>query len=416
MLAFGGDFAVKRWFSVSTVVLSLLIASFCSRTALASDEVKWVEVHTAHFSVITDAGDRKGREVALRMEQMRAVFGQILLKNKLKMPVPVMVVALKSDKQYGMVAPGRQSKAGGFYVPGTDRIYIVLNLFEADPWRAVAHPLAHYFLNYNYPPAQGWFDEGLAEYFGSIQIGSKQVEMGGDPELAPEWHEDIFDEMRRDPRKPQSLTQLLSSPVWLSMVDLFTMKHDSSGATEGTHNTLYYAQSWMVIHYLVNKNKMPEAGTYFNLALNQRVPVEKAMVEAFDLSAPQMEEAVKTYFKSLSGLGIALDQAKKPVADPANIPQPIHFNVPFDVDELAAAVNSVPDVEARAVIGDIMARVPEHHDQAVHDLQQLVRDPKDNEAARRGLARDHMQQKRFDAAVDELEKAAELNPRDPWIW
>jgi len=407
---------VKRWFSVSTVVLSLLIASFCSRTALASDEVKWVEVHTAHFSVITDAGDRKGREVALRMEQMRAVFGQILLKNKLKMPVPVMVVALKSDKQYGMVAPGRQSKAGGFYVPGTDRIYIVLNLFEADPWRAVAHPLAHYFLNYNYPPAQGWFDEGLAEYFGSIQIGSKQVEMGGDPELAPEWHEDIFDEMRRDPRKPQSLTQLLSSPVWLSMVDLFTMKHDSSGATEGTHNTLYYAQSWMVIHYLVNKNKMPEAGTYFNLALNQRVPVEKAMVEAFDLSAPQMEEAVKTYFKSLSGLGIALDQAKKPVADPANIPQPIHFNVPFDVDELAAAVNSVPDVEARAVIGDIMARVPEHHDQAVHDLQQLVRDPKDNEAARRGLARDHMQQKRFDAAVDELEKAAELNPRDPWIW
>ncbi|HYU48057.1 MAG TPA: tetratricopeptide repeat protein [Terriglobales bacterium] len=407
---------MKRWFSVSTVVLSLLIASFCSRTALASDEVKWVEVHTAHFSVITDAGDRKGREVALRMEQMRAVFGQILLKNKLKMPVPVMVVALKSDKQYGMVAPGRQSKAGGFYVPGTDRIYIVLNLFEADPWRAVAHPLAHYFLNYNYPPAQGWFDEGLAEYFGSIQIGSKQVEMGGDPELAPEWHEDIFDEMRRDPRKPQSLTQLLSSPVWLSMVDLFTMKHDSSGATEGTHNTLYYAQSWMVIHYLVNKNKMPEAGTYFNLALNQRVPVEKAMVEAFDLSAPQMEEAVKTYFKSLSGLGIALDQAKKPVADPANIPQPIHFNVPFDVDELAAAVNSVPDVEARAVIGDIMARVPEHHDQAVHDLQQLVRDPKDNEAARRGLARDHMQQKRFDAAVDELEKAAELNPRDPWIW
>ena len=404
---------MNRWFSIGTVVLSLLIAAFYSRLALASDEPKWVEVHSAHFSVITDAGEKKGREVALRLEQMRTVFGQVLLKDKLKMPVPITVVALKSDKQYGMVAPGKQSMAGGFYAPGSDRIYIVLNLSGADPWRAVAHPLAHYFLNYNYPPAQGWFDEGLAEYFGSIQIGSKQVEMGGDPELAPEWH---YDEMRRDAKAPQSLTQLLSSPVWLSMVDLFTMKHDGSGAREGTHHTLYYAQSWMVIHYLVNKNKMPETGTYFDLVLNQKVPVEKAMVEAFDLSPAQMEEAVKMYFKALSGLGIAQDQSKKPVADPMNNPQPIHFNVPFDVDDLGMAVSSVPDAEARAVIGDIMARVPEHHDQAIHDLQQLVADPKDNEVAHRGLAWDHVQHKQFDAAADELEKAADLNPRDPWIW
>jgi hypothetical protein len=35
----------------------------------------------------------------------------------------------------------------------------------------------------------------------------------------PEWHEDVFDnEMRRDPNVPQSLTQLVSSPVWMSMV------------------------------------------------------------------------------------------------------------------------------------------------------------------------------------------------------
>lgn len=407
---------MKSWFRIGIVVLTLLIAAFCSRPALASDEPKWVQVHSTHFSVITDAGEKKGREIALRMEQMRAVFGQVLLKDKLKMPLPITVVALKSDKQYGMIVPGKQSMAGGFYVPGPDRVYIVLNLFEADPWRAVAHPLAHYFLNYNYPPAQGWFDEGLAEYFGSIQIGSKRVEMGGDPELAPEWHEDIFEDLRRDPKTPQSLTQLLSSPVWLSMVDLFTMKHDGSGAREGTHHTLYYAQSWMVIHYLVNKNKMPETGTYFDLVLNQKVPVDKAMVQAFDLSPSQFEEAVKTYFKSLSGLGIALDQSKKPVVDPMDNPQPIHFNVPFDVDDLGMAVSSVPDTETRAVICDIMARVPEHHDQAIHDLQQLVADPKDNEPAHRALAWDHLQQKRFDAAAEELEKAADLNPRDPWIW
>ena len=356
VLAFPGrDTTVTCRFAIGAVVLSVLVAGCFLPLASAKDEPKWIEVHTAHFSVLTDAGDKRGREVALRMEQMRAVFGQLLLKNKLKMPIPVTVIALKSDKQYGMTAPAKQSLAGGFYVPGSDRVYIVLNLFAADPWRAVAHPLAHYLLNFNYPPAQGWFDEGLAEYFGSIQIG-KQVEIGGDPELAPEWHEDIFDQMRRDPNTPQSLTQLLSSPVWLSMADLFTMKHDGSGAREGTHNTLYYAQSWMVVHYLVNKNKMPEAGTYFNLVLNEKVPVEKAMVQAFDMTPEQMEDAVKTYCKSLSGLGIALDQAKKPVAEPVDVQQPDRLALPLDADEIGMAVSPVKEEEARAVIGDEIGR------------------------------------------------------------
>jgi tetratricopeptide (TPR) repeat protein len=404
--------------AIATFVLLtqfLVVALVAPPSAFAKDEPKWLDVHTAHYSVITDAGEKRGREVALRMEQMRAVFGQLLLKDKLKMPVPITVIALKSDKQYGLVAPAKQSAASGFYVPGSDRIYIVLNLFAADPWRAVAHPLAHYLLNYNYPPAAGWFDEGLAEYFGSIQIG-KQVDIGGDPELAPEWHEDIFDEMRRDPNIPQSLTQLISSPVWLSMVDLFTMKHDSSGTREGTHHTLYYAQSWMVVHYLLSKNKLPEAGTYFDLVQNQKLPVEKAIVQAFDMSPSQMEDALKTYFKSLSGLGIALDQSKKPAADPVEVQQPDHLPLPFGGDDIGMAVNPVQDVDARAIICDMMTRVPEHRSQALRDLQQLTADPKDNEAAHRGLAWDDIRQKKFDAAADELDKAIELNPRDPWIW
>jgi len=349
------------------------------------------------------------------MEQMRAVFGQLLLKDKLRMPVPVTVVAFKSDKQYAELAPIKQSTAGGFYVPGYDRIYIGLNLFEIEPWRAVAHSLGHYFLNFNYPPTQGWFDEGMAEYFGAVQI-DKEVNIGGDPELAPEWHEDIFDNMMRDANAPQSLTQLVSSPVWIGMVDLFNMKHDTSGLHEGSHNTLYYAQSWLVVHYLINKKKMPEVGTYFDLVLNQKVPVDKAMVQAFDLTPAQMEEAARTYLNSLGNLGIALDQSKKPIADPVEIPQPIHFPVPINSDDLAMAVSPVADLDARAVIDDMMARVPERRSIALLDLQSLTARPKDNEAAHRALARDHIQQKLFDAASQDLDKAAELNPRDPWIW
>ncbi len=403
-----------RRFGIGTAIFSWLVLGCLSAVAFAKDEPKWIEVRSPHFSVMTDAGEKRGREVALRLEQMRGVFGQLILKDKLKMSVPITVVALKSDKQYGLIAPSKQSMAGGFYLPGPDRIYIVLNLFEPDPWESVAHPLAHYFLNYNYPPASGWFDEGLAEYFGSIHIG-KEVELGSDPELQPEWHEDFWDNMVRDPNVAQSLTQLLSSPVWLSMVDLFTMKHDP-GMREGSHNTIYYGQAWMLVHYLINKNKLPEAGTYFDLVQNRNVPVEKAIVQAFDMTPAQLEDAVKTYYKTLSMLGVALDQAKKPVETPVDIQQPDHLPLPFGADEIGMTVSPVKDEEAQAVIDDVMIRIPEHHDQAMHDLQQLTADTKDNEVARRGLAADDIRQKKFDAAADELDKATDLNPRDPWIF
>ena len=393
-----------------------LIAALCLVVpAFAKDESKWIEVHTAHFSVLTDAGDKRGREVALRMEQMRAVFGQLISKQKLNMSVPITVIALKNDNQYGNIAPDKLTFAKGFYVPGYDRVYIVVNLFEIEPWRSVAHALGHYFLNYNYPPVQGWFDEGLAEYFGAVQV-DKEVNIGGDPELAPEWHEDVFDTLRRDPNVPQSLTQLASSPVWISMTDLFTMKHDSSGKNEGSHNTMYYAQAWLVMHYLINQKKLPEAGTYFDLVQNKKVPVDKAIIQAFDMTPDQMEADVKKYLDSMANLGIALDQSKKPTGNIGMIQQPEHYRVPFDADELGAAVTAVPEAEARAVLGDMMARIPSRRLQALTDLQQLAADPKGNEIAERGLGRDDIELRKFDSAANHLDKAAELNARDPWIW
>ena len=102
-------------------------------------EPKWIRVSSAHFAVLTDAGEKKGREVSLRLEQMREVFGQLFLKTKVQMPEPLDVIALQSDEEYIRVAPLRQGRpisAPGFFLPGGDRNYIVLDLAAEDSWRA----------------------------------------------------------------------------------------------------------------------------------------------------------------------------------------------------------------------------------------------------------------------------------------
>ncbi len=166
------------------VLLGVLLAA----SAPAAEQSPWLELQSPHFTVITDAGEKKGKEVALRFEQMRAVFAMLLMKDRLNQPLPLTILAFKNDKNYYQSAPLRQGQpiaAPGFFVSGEDQNFIVLNLFEAEPWRAVAHDFAHLMLSYNYPQVPGWFDEGMAEYFSSIRMDNSQVEIGSDPELKP---------------------------------------------------------------------------------------------------------------------------------------------------------------------------------------------------------------------------------------
>ena len=141
--------------------LLLLLALSLRPHPLRAAEPQWLEFRSAHFTVVTDTGDKKGREIVLRFEQMRAVFEQLLARKKVKMPVPLTIFVLRDDKRFYQMAPlhnGQPISAPGFFVPGEDHNLIVLNGFEEEPWRAVTHEFAHLLLNYNYPPTQGWFE------------------------------------------------------------------------------------------------------------------------------------------------------------------------------------------------------------------------------------------------------------------
>ena len=112
----------------------------------AAEPTPWLEVHSAHFKVVTDAGDKKGREVALRFEQMRAEFGVLLGKERLNQSIPLTILAFRNDKSYYQVAPllhipplapgqpvtYQPIDVPGFFLAGDDQDFIVLNLFEEE--------------------------------------------------------------------------------------------------------------------------------------------------------------------------------------------------------------------------------------------------------------------------------------------
>jgi hypothetical protein len=433
-----------RAISLCLALCGLLLRS---NSAPAAEPTPWLEIHSVHFTVITDAGDKKGREVAVRFEQMRAVFATLLGKDRLHQSVPLTILAFGNDKSYYQVAPlhqGQPIDVPGFFLPGGDQDFIVLNLSEEESWRAVARDFAAMLLNYNYPPAQAWFDEGLAEYFSSIRVDNKQVELGADPELGPSVKRGSLNS-DRDSHQPTSFTELLGAQPWLSLPELFAMKHDTAIGGQERRNLPFEAESWIVIHYLLHEQKLPDTGTYFNQVLNEHVPVEDAVQKAYGMSSAQLEQAVKNYFQSQSAL-LTAGRKNSTNAAPATASAGQAYRLPVPVGPEDSAITSkpLPEADARALYSQVAIRIPERRDRGLKELQDLAtaptvadkkletkqqarkpREDEDNEQlpsaaignplAHRILAWDHIQHGEFAEAASEIRDASALNPRDMWL-
>lgn len=419
------------------IVFAMLFAGFLNSASAEKKEPNpWRQINSAHFTVITDADEKKGREVALRFEQMRAVFSSILNKDQLNQPVPLTILAFKNDDEYYKLAPlqnGQPTAVPGFFLSGEDQNFIALNLMEPESWRAVAGDLARMMLNDNYPPAQLWFDDGLAEYFSSIRVDDQQVQIGGDPVLARATNENDRTSNPADSAKP--FTQILNTQPWIPLPELFATKAPS---TNGADSSLFEAESWMVMHYLIHDKKLPNAGTYLGLVFVQHLSVDDAIQKAYEMPAAQLEHAVKDYFHSLPALQTALHNG-------ANAAQPYQYPSLVKIDDSAIISKSFAAEDARATYAEVQIRIPERRQAGLQALKTLATTPTPadlrvaarnqerqhtgvdsdpntlpsssvgNELAHRVLAWDDIQHDQFEDALAQLSDAASLDQHDMWI-
>jgi tetratricopeptide (TPR) repeat protein len=387
-------------------VALLLLAALPLASPLSAAEPHWSRIASSHFLVLTDGDEKQGREVAVRFEQMRAVFGQLLGRSRVNLPLPIDIIALKSDEEYAAAAPSPQSKPifeAAFTIPGDDREFYVLDLAEPDSYRAISHDFGAMLLNYNYPPTQPWFDEGFAEYFASLHLESKQMQMGSDPEANPAVRQSVLGKPA-GARNPQPLLDLLSNSPWMPLSDLFAAKPENAN----NRQTSFYAQSWMVMHYLINKNKLAETGAYFGMVHNDKLPAEQAIQKAYGMTPAQLDQAVKDYFHSVAPLlQSPAGKASGPTAPTAT---------PVDYDDVGITKTDISATDARALIAEMDLRLPERHDQARQLLETIANQSttSDNVVALRALGWDHLQKKEYDQAVEDFSAAQQLESKEPW--
>jgi Tfp pilus assembly protein PilF len=360
--------------------LTLSAIPFGFLPIVSAGEPQWVEVHSPNFSVVTDAGEKRGREVALRFEQMRAVFGTLMTKAKVNLPVPLQIVAFRNTKEMRQVAPlfrGKPTELAGLFQGGQDRSFIMLDMSVDNPYQVVFHEYAHQLLNGNMKEqVDPWFDEGFAEYFRSIEVDSKQARVGKIPE----------DEY-------QTLRQL----GMMKIADLFKVEHNSSTYNEnGDHRTTFYAESAMVMHYIYDNQLMPRVAVYFQLKLDKHVPVEDAIQQAFALSPGEFDKALRNYVTGGR-------YRYYPIPAPPNI-SPEKYTV-----------SPMKPLDSAAVLADIHLHSPDYQQRGMNEFEDILKSDPNNAAACRGLGYGYLQQQDFSHAAEYFRRASKLDSKDPRV-
>ncbi len=365
-----------RSFITCFALVGLLL---CSCLSFAGDP-QWVEVRSPNFSVITDAGDKRGRDVALHFEQMRSVFGALLTKANVNLSVPLQIVAFRNTKEMRQVAPifnGKPTELAGLFQGGQDRSFIMLDMSVENPWSVVFHEYAHRLMDGNLTfRTDPWFEEGFAEYFSSIEVDNKEARVG---------------------KIPEQTYQILQQLGMMKVTDLFRVQQYSKTYNEsGDHRNTFYAESGLVVHYLYDNLLIAKLSVYFDTLQVKKQPVDQAIQAAFGMPAEQFDKVLRNYLSSGR-------YRYYPIPTPAGI-VPAQFTA-----------TPVSLADARAVLADIHAHSPDHKDQAMAEFQDVLKMDPDNASALRGVGYAYLQQRDFEHAAEYFRRAAQRDSKDPRV-
>jgi len=330
----------------------LLVALFLATSYLAhASEPQWVEVRSPNFSVITDAGDRRGRDAALRFEQMRGAFGALLTKAQVNLSVPMQIVAFRNSKEMRQFAPlfnGKPTEVAGLFIGGQDRTFILLDMSVENPWTVVFHEYAHRLMDGNLTVhTDPWFEEGFAEYFASIEVDGKQARIG---------------------KIPTETYQILQQYSMMKVADLFRVQQNTKTYNEsGDHRTVFYVQSGLVMHYIFDNQWMPKAGQYFDLSHNQNVPVDDAIQRAFGMTSLQFDKELRNYLSA---------GRYKYYALPA----------PKGLDAATFKVTAVTPLDAQVLLADLHLHSQDYQEKALAEYDAILKTDPNHAGALPGRA------------------------------
>jgi Flp pilus assembly protein TadD len=319
--------------------------------------------------------------VATRLEQFRAFFRRTFPNLKFDSTVPLRVVIFKDVASYSPFKPVRldgttDALVTGSFHAGADVNYITFSLADdsSESYNTILHEYTHFLLNNNLERSnlEPWLNEGLAEYYENFRIENEQKAVTG---MIP----------------PTSLRLLQQEK--LIPLETFFKTDNYTLHNQGNHGrSLFYAQSWALMHYLHHGGRREQTAKFFELLFSGKSSRE-AFQSAFQIDLPTFEKEFQNYVKQPSFQTVSYTLQPKPTFD----------------NEVKSSF--LTEAETQTILGDLLLH-SNRLDEAVTKLEKAVSLNDKLATANALLGTVLMRQRKFSEAEKHLEKAIRLDNRN----
>jgi tetratricopeptide (TPR) repeat protein len=206
-------------------------------TSAAAETASWTELRSPHFVVASNAGEVAARGVASDFEQIRALFHATFPGLRVDPAQPIRIIVARDEATMQTITPDEWGgpehvhPSGVFHSDG-EKDYIVLRL-DAEGTTAFHtsyHEYTHSLMHLNFSRLPLWVREGVAEFFGNSLLSETKATTG----TVDRGH--LF---------------VLSKNEWLPMDTLFQVSETSPFYNEKNPASVFYAESWATVHYLL---------------------------------------------------------------------------------------------------------------------------------------------------------------------
>ena len=371
--------------SMTTRILSrfglLFLALFVFLPSLAVARDEWIQVRSKNFFLIGNASEKDVVKVATKLEQFRETFRQLFRTMNLNASVPTNVVVFKSDSSYRPFKPKRgdgkiDNGIAGYFQPGQDVNYITLSAggTDADTYGTVFHEYVHFVIDTNFGRAEvpSWFNEGLAEYYQTFEIEEDQKVKLGLPQV--------------------NHLHLLSENKLIPFNSFLNVGNRSLGENGGHSRSIFYAQAWAMVHYLIFTGKGDRLDKFLSLTMANK-PAEQAFQEAFATDYPTIEKELRKYVSQNTFKYQTLTFKNK---------------LTFDTE---MKVSPLTEADSNAYLGDLLYHV-NRYDDAEPFLRTALSLQPDSSMANTSLGMVKIRQRKYDEAKSFLEKAITQNQQN----
>ncbi|HEX2271284.1 MAG TPA: tetratricopeptide repeat protein, partial [Pyrinomonadaceae bacterium] len=332
---------------IAVSLLALIAPPFTSRvTATSQARDNWRSVRTNNLFVIGNADPERLRQVAAWLEFFHSAFARLVSRNVLDQSVPTTVVLFRDEASFTPFKPlyqGRPANIAGFFQPGEDVNYIAISLDpgERDPFSTAFHEYVHLHLKDNVPGAPLWLNEGLAEFYGTMQFSGGEALLGAP--LA-------------------QYVRLLREQEMLPLSTLFSIGTNSPHYNEQEKSGVFYGQSWALVHYLMlgggNSGRQDQFKRFLQQVSRGDAPA-RALEDSFGMSLATIESELHAYVRR--GEFPALRIAS---ADPEAY-----------ASYTAMQRASLTDAEANYYLGDLLFHINRQTDAERYFKQAIALDP-----------------------------------------